>query len=179
MEMKYLREQDTGQIYLPVVHASGIVGLTTYKADTCTKYTAKIEDTEQGVTGDIEVFEYNKILVGQIELNFKDNSLALTRLANGNSIVVDCKLGLPFIFTPLIFDTLSYEKVNDKPFPSYKVDTSITLSANSLSIVSSTKRNNYKVDNVGLTYNEPETLKLTKVIGTANGISLDKLEVKK
>lgn len=174
MEMKYLKEQDTGKRYLPVVHVKGIVGLDTSVDGSINRYTKTLTDTASGISnGTIEVFEFNKFVCANLELSFSQNSTLVEKLVNGTTVSIDIGSFVPFTFTPLVFENVCFEYINTADiFNSYKIDASVKLVGTTLSIIASLKENLYTVDNVGLVVNNPVVLRLAKIIGSATGILL-------
>ena len=64
MEMKYLVEQDSGKIYLPVVHANGIIGLD-INNDEEAKLT-NIVYASNDISIDLDIAELNKMIFASL-----------------------------------------------------------------------------------------------------------------
>lgn len=173
MEMKYLTEQDTGQIYLPKVHVTGIVDLDV-SGNTSVKTTnLNFTDGAVGITRGILRFnEYNKVVAAQLILE-----VDYERTAEG-SIYPLLVHGAPFTinisghstrYTYMVFDTVTFDTRNTIDS---KIDTSITYSAGVLTVRSSLKDRNYYYNDTLNVVETPYDLSMSKVVGTAIGFAI-------
>ena len=175
MEMKYLREQDTGQIYLPVVHASGIVGLDTSGSSEMTKYEIDLTDRDQFISsGTLTIYQYSKMVFIQLSILFdpyteNDNS-AYQRMLNGNTIVLDINEGTDIKdCMPVVLNTISYD---DRDVVSSVIDTSVCYTNGCLTMTSSLKDNEVYFDEDNILKTRSNPIKLTKVVGSGFGLLL-------
>lgn len=166
MEMKYLKEQDTGQIYMPVVHRDGIVGLDPSGSDPPSVYTSVyIQDDDQGITGSISFTEYSKIVLASLKLYIDPDGAAYETLKSQNNVSIS--IDMEYIYSYLVFDTIAYNEGK----MSTNVPTSAWLGSDKiLHFNAGVKANNY-TPNIDGVINEQYTYNpIDYIIGTAIGI---------
>ena len=116
MEMKYLREQDTGKRYLPVVHINGIVGLDTDEVSSPNIQYYSLNDDEKGVYGSVIIREYNKIVTVSLDLSIEpdtDGTSAFKDLKLGSDVILSLNTALnteKHKYTSIVFDCLAYDE---------------------------------------------------------------------
>lgn len=173
MEMKYLTEQDTGQIYLPKVHVTGIVDLDV-SGNTSVKTTnLNFTNGAVGITRGILRFnEYNKVVAAQLILEVD------YELATEVSIYPLLVRGAPFTinisghsdkYTYMVFDTVTFDT---RGTIDSKIDTSITYASGILTVRSSLKDRNYYYNDSLNVVETPYDMSIAKVVGTAIGFAI-------
>lgn len=174
MEIKNLKEQDTGQIYLPRVHADGIIGLDSSSNNSKYVISHDFTDTDHGITrGLLRFVEYNRIVVVNLEMminvdNTDVGSIYSVLRGNGQyNININNAALKKYSF--MVFDTVTFD--TDNHVLPYCV-TSAAYDSKVLSINCSTQNSVYGYDGANQLYESIEYLKPYKVIGTAIGARL-------
>lgn len=174
MQMKYLKEQDTGKRFLPAVHTSGIVGYNDSAKENPVSITS-ININDQGVTGKLTVLKYNKIATFHVSLNIGDE--AMEEFKQGREVVVSLGNTLPSYGSAyaraVTFDMISYDKDgNILIIPTMGMLFKYNTGESGLTILPNVIRNDYSVDESGSLTVTPNYITVSNIIGYATTIAI-------
>lgn len=171
MEMKYLVEQDTGNIYLPAVHVNGIVGL-----DASGTSEAKVtnivyaNDTDK-INMDLDIAEFDKVVFASLEVEFThtetESDSAYNMLLNGGVYQIEIDTTNLSSVIPMLFSCIAYD---DTGAISGEVEVYARYTNGLLSLRAALFKNSYSVSDIGVVTKEEIPLGLSKIVGCANGI---------
>lgn len=174
MEIKNLKEQDTGQIYLPRVHAEGIIGLDSSSNTTKQIVSHDFSDTTHGITrGLLRFVEYNRIVLVNLEMMINTDNTDIdsiyTILKNNGQYNISIKNGALKSYSFMAFDTVTFD--SDNHVLPYCV-TSASYASKVLSINCSVQQSEYSYDDDNVFSEVVQYYKPYKIIGTAIGTRL-------
>ena len=169
MEMKYLVEQDSGKIYLPVVHANGIIGLD-INNDEEAKLT-NIVYASNDISIDLDIAELNKMIFASLEIDFINNNTQDETpywiLLNGGTVDISIDDNAISTFIPMIFNCIAYDDIGEI---SGDIEVYVKLIKGRISIQAALKKNTYSVNDIGVISKKEEPLSISKIVGSANGL---------
>lgn len=177
MEMKYLTEQDTGNIYLPAVHVTGIVGLDTSSVTDGTAVNIVYANEEDKIDVDLEIVEFNKAVFAYLEINFDhidtESYSAYLTMLNGGTVYVNIDTTNLSSFAPMIFNCVAYDETGAI---SGDIEAYVKYTNGLLSISAALIKNTYSINDIGVLTKTEVPLSLSKIVGSANGIVIGGVE---
>lgn len=171
MEMKYLTEQDTGQIYLPRVHITGIVGLDVSGNSFVKTTTVGFTNASIGIIrGTLRFKEYNKVVAAQIlmELDYTNTGEDTIHplLVRGAPFTINVADKVEDEYTFMVFDTVAFD---NRDTTAAKVDAAVSYTKGMITVRASLKDRNYYFNDNHNVIETPYEMSISKIVGSAVG----------